>query len=290
MNNLNQSQILLIGYDSYIGGEFAKHWKLMSLGSLLKTSRQPTSLDVTTLDLPYVDSYPEAIDFIKNSNVIVFLAGISAASYINSFPIESRNINLLGLTNVIKESRKDCKFIYLSSSRCFDGNSPNYSSLTPPCPIDEYGYQKSNAEKLILSQRPKSAVVRLSKVINPHEAFFRKSLSALKIGEPVFASKLKFVSPLSSNIVSKVITHIIKEEVTGLLHFSPLPYLSYFTLLNEIADFYNLPKSLIREQIGLTPLHKYDSLQSSDCFSAIGTELSSVIEETFGSSIDTLRL
>ena len=281
MTRLGRNPILLLGYDSFIGRNFATYWQSVSSTLLSKTSKSPITQDSVALKLPFVTDYPQAIELIRKSEVIVFLAGISKASYINHFSAVSRDVNIMGLRNVIQESAVNCKFIYLSSSRCFDGKNPFYTEVDPACPVDEYGRQKLTAERFILEQKPNSVIIRLSKVINVHDDYFQKNLSQLKLGRAIFASSSKFLSPLSTKLVSRAIEQSINNDLVGLQHFSPLPPISYFDFFNEIAEFHGIASNLIQQQEDFTFLHKYDSLQSSECFSGISASITNLLEEVF---------
>ena len=72
----------------------------------------------------------------------------------------ARNINVLGVANLIKASKKGTKLIHISSDYVFDGKKGNYKEEDLTYPVNYYGKTKLESENLIIGSNKPYVIFR----------------------------------------------------------------------------------------------------------------------------------
>ncbi|MCR4296621.1 MAG: SDR family oxidoreductase, partial [Elusimicrobia bacterium] len=95
--------------------------------------------------------------------VVAVPAANPFVDYCELHPEETRRINVDGTLNVARACRElDARMIFYSSDYVFDGLKGSYTEEDAPCPINEYGRQKAEAERGVLASDPRNLVLRTS--------------------------------------------------------------------------------------------------------------------------------
>src|SRR5437764_879665 len=79
----------------------------------------------------------------------------------------------------------------------FDGQHPHRLPTDPVSPVTEYGRQKAEVERHLLTMDAPAAVVRLTKVLQPGFPLLRGWVDALKIGEPILPFSDMVMAPVT---------------------------------------------------------------------------------------------
>lgn len=275
------NSLLIVGVDGYIGNYIYNNRLVLRGWQCYGTSKKDflETKDIQYLNLLDLKHSQGTKALLKKCDVIIFVAGKTSASFANCYPELSHKINIEGLQTIVRLTEEHAKFVYLSSSRCFDGNYPYYTEVDQAMPKDEYGQQKIDAEALILSQRENSVILRLSKVINPNEPFLHSASSSLCANRPIEMSNNKFFSPISAEMILFAINRCLSFNIKGITHFSPIQPLTYFDFFRRFAQFKGLPVELVRTQKDYRFTHKYDSLKSSQVFADLQSDLITIFKE-----------
>ncbi len=110
--------------------------------------------------------------------------------------------------------------VFPSSSLVFDGSVPFCPADAKTNPTTEYGRQKAEAERRLLSLGNKVAIVRLSKVLCHHTALFAKWRVSLQGAEPIQPFSDMVLSPLHISLVTEVLLQIAKSRSPGIFQLS----------------------------------------------------------------------
>ena len=104
-----------------------------------------------------------------NVDVTYVCAGPSGLAECEADPDGTRRINVDGVVAVARlAAQAGSRVVMVSTSHVFDGTSAMARPADPRHPITAYGAQKAEAEQAVLSLP--SAVLRLSRVVGPHDA------------------------------------------------------------------------------------------------------------------------
>ena len=120
-------------------------------------------------------------------NAVVFCAADTKLADCEEHPEVTAKINVeatIALANFLR--LRGAHLLLLSTNQVFDGSLPNRKVSEQVCPVNEYGRQKAEAERLIL-QMPRSAVLRLTKVVHSDLPLLKQWESSLQAGQPIEA-------------------------------------------------------------------------------------------------------
>ena len=99
----------------------------------------------------------------KRPEVVAVPAANPFVDYCELHPVETRRVNVEGTLNVARACREiGARMIFYSSDYVFDGVKGIYTEEDAPCPINEYGRQKAEAERGVLEADPHNLVIRTS--------------------------------------------------------------------------------------------------------------------------------
>lgn len=144
-----------------------------------------------------------------------------------------------------------CHFIHLSTDFIFDGEAGPYSENDQPNPVSYYGLSKYEGEKIIQQSSLKHwAIARTIIVYGMVEDMSRSNVvlwakSALEKGDKINVVDDQFRSPTLAEDLAMGCFLIAKKGATGIYNISGKDTMSILELVQTVADFYGLDKSLI---------------------------------------------
>lgn len=222
---------LIIGKHSLIGG--ALYAKLQKNNiSVSATTRE-------TLDLanPTIWRLPRA-------DIAYLCAAITKLNTCERDPAATRRINVEGISALARQLSEAGTFVvFLSSNQVFDGTKPHRRAADVPCPINEYGRQKAEAEQAVLSAG--GAVLRLTKVIAPGDARILEWKTRLTAGQTIAASDDLYLAPVTMDQVTTALAAIGTSHKSGIYQLSGPEDCSYFDLAVQLATHLHLPTDRI---------------------------------------------
>jgi dTDP-4-dehydrorhamnose reductase len=235
---------LIVGGDSAIGRALSEYWRLRGVPHHASTKK----LDLINASRPHIDLLDQQWSDIYNYqyDAVVFCAAYTRIDQCEYQPLESFKVNV-NSTFLLAEkfANLGAYLLLLSSSKVFDGKTPNRRPVDQVCPTTEYGRQKAEIERILLGL-PRSAVLRLSKVIHPDMPLIKNWRIRVKAGEIINAYEDMFLAPVSIDKVSQKISDLVEKKDIGIYHLSGCEDISYFKFATQIfADIKNADK-LIR--------------------------------------------
>lgn len=142
-------------------------------------------------------------------------------------------------------------FIHLSTDFVFDGESGPYSEIDKPNPISYYGHSKYKADMLVQESALQWAIVRTIIVYGVVDNMSRSNLvlwakSALQKGEKINVINDQFRAPTLAEDLAEGCMLIADKKATGIFNISGRDTYSILDLVYQVADFWQLNKSLIQ--------------------------------------------
>lgn len=188
--------IIIVGC-GYLGSYLAKEIVKNTKEPLTVTSRSFENRDVLQsvnrvyCDVTDVESVKRLYDLCHGERLTVFyLAACHDIDYISENPEEARKVNIQGLENFIGVF-KGAEKLFFASTDCVYGEGKgyarNFSETDSLNPINEYGRQKSEAERIVLNNG--YTVLRFpfmlgpSLIEKPH--FYDRIFSSLLSGDSI---------------------------------------------------------------------------------------------------------
>lgn len=161
------------------------------------------------------------------------------------------NLNVNAVKYQIKAAEKhQAHYIHLSTDFVFDGEAGPYKETDQPNPLSYYGESKYEAEKLVQKAKTKWSIARTIIVYGMVEDMSRSNIvlwakEALEKGNPLTIVDDQFRSPTLAEDLAMGCWLIAEKQATGIYHISGKDVMSIIELVNRVADFYGLDKSII---------------------------------------------
>ncbi|MFT4303533.1 MAG: SDR family oxidoreductase [Candidatus Woesearchaeota archaeon] len=219
-----------------------------------------------------------------NIDIVIHTAAIKSIKECEQDKSKAEQINVNATKEILKLARKhNARFIYISSDQVFNGKEGNYKEQAQLEPINYYGTTKMRCEKIV-AEYDKGVICRTSMVfglIPPNQKNVLKEivtqetlivqgfiiqhvLARLKENKQIYLPNDEFMNPTSGNLLARQLVAVITHNVSGIIHCCGSERISRFNFGIQIANKYNLDKTLIKSIIGNDPLRPKDvSLESS---------------------------
>ncbi len=140
--------------------------------------------------------------------------------------------------------------VHISSDHLFSGLTKNQTEVSQPCPINEYGRSKLNAERVVLNINPSALIFRTNFYgwgSSKKQSFSDWIIFQLRAGKKINLFNDVFYTPiLISNFVN-VAHQLIDKSATGIYNLVGSERLSKYDFAVNVARVFNLPEDLIVE-------------------------------------------
>ena len=212
-----------------------------------RTKQIPFSAD-NQLTRELFDQWPGAV---------INCAAISSPDTVDKSPESSRLINVGGASRLASISAHiGARFIHISTDMVFDGKKSPYRSTDQPNPLSEYGRQKLEAEKKILSVTDENLVVLRVTLLNGNSPLGRRSqhekiLRTLASGSSLTLFEDELRQPCSAENLSDVIVELTERpNLNGLYHWAGSEEVSRYELGVRILKRFGInPDNILRGSI-----------------------------------------
>jgi dTDP-4-dehydrorhamnose reductase len=197
--------------------------------------------DVAVLEKIITETAPE---------IIIHTAAISAPNRCQDEPALSRRINVEAPANIARICKKNkIKLVFTSSDQVFNGKEAPYTEQSPVSPVNTYGEQKAEAERLILELCPEAAVCRMPLMYGDAPAgatsFIIPWLDTFRKGTAIKLFMDEMRTPVSArDAVSGLL--LATENVTGIVHLGGKEILSRYKMGMKLAEAAGLDNSCIQ--------------------------------------------
>ena len=205
-----------------------------------------TLLNWTFLGKTQVD---EAFKTIK-PDVVVHAATLTDVDKCETNKELAWKINVEGTKNIVEAAQSAGSFlIYISTDYVFSGEKGNYKETDKPDPINYYGLTKLKAEEIVQTQ-PEYFIGRPSVIYGSTPAagkvnFALWLIETLRKGERVKIVTDQWNTPTLNTNLAEMTLEVIERRLTGIYHTCGATRVSRLDFAEQIADAFDLDKSLI---------------------------------------------
>jgi dTDP-4-dehydrorhamnose reductase len=202
------------------------------------------------IELTDADATRRALDEARPEGVL-HLAALASYDAVFRDPSRGELVNV-GATHTLANwcARDGARLLMTSTDAVFDGERGWYREEDEARPVLAYGRTKLAAEGIVRGV-PRGLVARLSLLYGPsrsgREAFFDRSLAALRSGEPrpYFADEYR--TPLHLADAAEALARLLASEASGVVHIGGPERLSRFEMMRRAAAALGFDPGLVRE-------------------------------------------
>lgn len=260
-----KKRILIVGSNGMLGQRLTEFYRKKENVELYLTSAEDFSyfegLDYSQLDIRDKSAVKAVIMNFFPDTVI------NVAAYTNVDGCETNKelawkINVEGVKNLALYSQGiDAHLIHISSDYVFDGKNGPYTEEDKPNPISYYGRTKLASENVLKASGAKHAIVRTNVLFGParfgRPDFVKWVVNSLRDKKQIKIVTDQFGNPTYLDDLVDGLVSIETLETEGLYNIGGRDFLTRFEFTEEIAEFFDLDKSLI------TPIKTADLKQAA---------------------------
>lgn len=252
-----QKRILITGSNGLLGQKLVYGYKDNPAFKLLATARgrnrmldtagyQYREMDITDRKSVFKVLGEEKPDVVINSaamtNVDACELNHDACDMLNSTAVQY----LVDACNQF-----NIHLIHLSTDFIFDGKDGPYREDDDPSPLSYYGHSKLKSEEIVKKATCSWTIVRTVLVIGITEGMSRSNIvlwakGALEKGQQINVVSDQFRTPTLAEDLAMGCMLIAEKRATGIFNISGKDFMSIYELVQHVAEFWNLDKSLIK--------------------------------------------
>ncbi len=183
--------------------------------------------------------------------VVINAAAVSEPAACETNPILSQTLNVaFPATLAAAAGAVSARFIHISSEQVFDGTNGPYRIGDPPSPINLYGRQKVESEKLVLSAAANSAVVRapllLGNSLSGKRSVHEKLLETWSGGAAARFYIDEFRQACTAgNLAAALLEIATRPDLRGVFHWAGAELSSRYELGQRLAARFGVPLALV---------------------------------------------
>jgi dTDP-4-dehydrorhamnose reductase len=205
----------------------------------------------------------------------------------------------VGVTRTLADAadRAGAQLVYVSTDWVFDGTQPGATEVTPPNPINLYGFLKAAGELVALERAHETAVARIAGVMGTHRArpsapreqdagfgyFVAALVDALSAGRPFTVWESDSINmratPSLASHSAELIVGLVEGRRRGIFHCVGGEAVTRMELARAASDIFELDADLIRSgppdpgALPPAPIPYDTSLEARATAGALGVEL-----------------
>jgi dTDP-4-dehydrorhamnose reductase len=242
------SKVMVIGGTGLVGNALLRAWA--AKGAQVSAATYHCHASGGFLQLDMQDSgRVKALLEARRPSVVAVPAANPFVDYCELHPEETRRVNVAGTLNVARACREiGARMIFYSSDYVFDGVKGSYTEEDAPCPINEYGRQKAEAERGVLDCDPRNLVLRTSGAYGwqwEAKNFVLQVKKNLSEGKPMrVAGGLRY-NPTYVENLAEITTALVAVGAGGIFHVVGAEEIARDEFARRAAKAFGLDASLI---------------------------------------------
>ncbi len=258
MSNTTKRKVLVTGSNGLLGQKITDLVLADGRVELIATSRGPNRHPVKTgyayedVDLLDTDRLTKAIAH-HRPDAIIHTAAMTNVDACETDPMGCQALNVEVVRTLSQLSEQHgIHLIHLSTDFVFDGENGPYREDDPPNPLSLYGKSKLDSENILRQSACKWAILRTIIVYGVTADMSRSNIvlwakSALEKGTPLNIVNDQWRTPTLAEDLAEACLLTATVEAEGIFHISGKDLFAIHELVEAVADFWGLDKSLINE-------------------------------------------
>jgi dTDP-4-dehydrorhamnose reductase len=250
-------RVLITGSNGLLGQKLIDLALAQSDISLVATSsgsnRHPIKVGYTYQELDVCDPDALRTAIVKHQpQAVIHTAAMTNVDACESNQEACEKLNVTAVASLATLCQEfNIQLIHLSTDFIFDGADGPYSEEDNPNPLSFYGQSKWKGEQAIVASGCKFAILRTIIVYGVATAMSRSNIvlwakNALEKGETISVVNDQWRMPTLAEDLAAACIAAVQKEVQGVFNVSGKDLMNMVELVQQVADFWHLDKTLIR--------------------------------------------
>jgi dTDP-4-dehydrorhamnose reductase len=249
-------KILITGSNGLLGQKlidlYKKHPQTQLIATALGPDRYPQKegYQYEVLDITDQQNVNEVISKHK-PQVLINTAAMTNVDACELNQETCNKLNVEAVQYLIKACNdNNCHFIQVSTDFIFDGTHGPLTETETPKPLSYYGNSKLKAENEVIQNAKSWAILRTVLVYGVVNDMSRSNIvlwakDSLQSGKSIQVVSDQFRTPTLAEDLAMGCMLAANKKAQGIYNISGKNYMSIFDLVYQVANFWNLDKSLI---------------------------------------------
>ena len=249
-------KILITGANGLLGQKLVSLLSKNDNVMLIATARGecrfsiPENVSYQNLDITNAEDCKILMDKFQ-PDALIHAAAMTQVDACETEPELCDSINVTGVQNLIQAiGERNTHFVHISTDFIYEGDQEQYFEDSKVNPLSYYGESKWKSEQLFEKVKFPYSILRTVLVYGVLEDLSRSNIvlwakGALEKGQEINVVDDQFRCPTLAEDLALACLQVVEEKATGVYHVSGKDFLSILELVFQIADYWNLDKSLI---------------------------------------------
>lgn len=254
-------KILLTGCNGLLGQKIVEQIKHDKSYNLIATAKGNCRIDITATHISFksldISSLEECISIIQQEqpDVIINAAAVTNVDLCETEKELCWSANVTGVKNLVDAIKQQNTsytphFIHVSTDFIFDGENGPYNEEAQPNPLSYYAHSKLEAEKIVSASSLTWSIIRTVLVYGVTNEMSRSNIvlwakKSLQEDKAINVVYDQFRTPTLAEDLAQGCLLIADKKAEGIYNISGNDFMSIIDLVNRVAEFWNLDKSLI---------------------------------------------
>jgi dTDP-4-dehydrorhamnose reductase len=237
--NLSDKTVLITGSAGLLGSKLASLYKNNGyfVGATYRTT-EPKNYDIKyKIDLSNND---ELLAIEQRFQIIINCAGFTDVNENERLPEKSWLENVVASNNVSEFARKyKSKFVHISTDHFSSNENLNRNENTSVYPVNQYGYAKLEAEKIILRNNENALIIRsnfFGKNSTKGNSLLEWILNKISSKEPIFGFEDVFFNPVSIDYLFYAINQLLDNSAEGIYNIGSKEAISKYNFIKLVFE------------------------------------------------------
>lgn len=145
-------------------------------------------------------------------------------------------------------SRRKIRFIHISTDHYSSNFEVPRSEIDPVKPVNQYGWSKYQAEKIISSSDKKALILRTNffgHTSRKSKSILDFAINSIQLGKVIHGFTDVVFSPVGAHEIGRFLNSDASESAYGILNFASEKPISKYEFLLSLARAFDAPKSMV---------------------------------------------
>lgn len=251
-------KVLLTGSNGLLGQKLIELYLQDNTIELIATARGENRYPVkkgytyVSMDVSDVNNVKDTIA-LQQPDTIIHTAAMTNVDTCETDQEGAEKLNVDAVEYLVDAANTvEAHFIHLSTDFIFDGEDGPYTEEAEPEPLSYYGETKLAAENMVKNQCHKWSIARTILVYGIVHDMSRSNIvlwakGALEKGQPINVVNDQVRSPTLAEDLAMGCKLIEQKEAEGIFNISGKDQMSIVEIVERVADYFNLDKSIITQ-------------------------------------------